>query len=342
MTGLPAMPERDQRVLEMKVLVLQSSIAAFFVAGALLGWFGTSGHAARAGAAWIGLYHVLHATYVLGWRGRGRPIPFIELATPMLDVSCITMAWVVLGDAQSPFWAVYLYALVGYGRRYVGRRYALLAGFIVVNMVAARALIAGEAGWATSFDSSLLTMVVLALAVASLSHAIGSAWRNAEHRARALSETDALTGIPNRRVFLERLETAATDASAEFALLMLDLDDFKGLNDEHGHLYGDRVLEHVARILRESVRTTDQVARYGGEEFVVLMPGASLSVAAELAERLRRDVLTLTPTTISVGCAVRRPGEPAESALRRADDLLLTAKRTGKNSVRTAELRLTA
>lgn len=339
--ALPTMPERDQRALERKVLVLQSGIATFFALGAALGWFGTRGEAALAGAAWVGAYHVLHAIYIIRWRIRRRPIRFVEALTPLLDVSCITTAWVVLGDAQSPFWAVYLYALVGYGRRYVGRRYAFLAGYIVVNMVLARAFIAQDSS-ARVFDSSLLTMMVLALAVASLSHAIGSAWRNAEHRARILAETDSLTGIANRRVFLERLQAIAGDPDAQFALLMFDLDDFKGLNDEHGHLYGDRVLEQVAHILNVNIRGAGEIARYGGEEFVAMVPGASLDDASAIAENLRLLILELTPTTVSVGCAARRPAEPAESVLRRADDLLLAAKRTGKNSVRTADVRLSA
>lgn len=340
--ALPEMPERDQRPLEKKVLVLQSCIAGLFVIGAVSGWFGSNHDAARAGAAWIGAYHVIHGIYVVRWRIRGRTIRLVELLTPMMDVSCITTAWVVLGDAQSPFWAVYLYTLVGYGRRYVGARYAVLAGYIVVNILLARAIIAGGPLNAGIFDSNLLTMMVLALAVASLSHAIGSAWRNAEHRARLLAETDSLTGIANRRVFLEQLDALAAEPAAGFALLMLDLDDFKRLNDEHGHLYGDRVLAQVARILDAGVAEQGQVARYGGEEFVVMMPGASLAAAAAVAEHLRHDVMAQAPTTISVGCALRRPGEPAESALRRADELLLDAKRTGKNSVRTEGLRLTA
>ncbi len=340
--ALPAMPERDQRPLEKKVLILQSCIAVFFVLGATRGWFGTHGSAARAGAAWIGAYHVVHAVYVIRWRIRGSAIRVVELLTPMLDISCITTAWVVLGDAQSPFWAVYLYALVGYGRRYVGVGYAVLASYVVVNIVLARAFIAHGSADPPVFDANLLTMVVLVSAVASLSHAIGSAWRNAEHRARLISETDSLTGIANRRVFFEHLQRLTADPTAGFGLLMLDLDDFKRLNDEHGHLYGDRVLEQVARILRANVRATDEIARYGGEEFVVLMPGASLTSATDVAERLRDDIMAATPTTVSVGCAVRRGDEPGESVLRRADQLLLAAKRTGKNSVRTESLRLSA
>ncbi|MEO8538620.1 MAG: GGDEF domain-containing protein [bacterium] len=335
---LSAMPERDLKVLEWRVLVLQSSIACFFVVGTLFGWFGTDSDTSKLGAMWIGLYHVIHAVYVLHWRVRGRNVKAVEFVTPLFDISCITTAWVVIGQAQSPFWAVYLYALVGYGRRYVGRRYFALAGFILVNMVLGRILIAnGELG-SVVFDANLLTMVVLGAAMASLSQAIGSAWRNAERRARTLAETDALTGISNRRVFLDQLDEYAADAGAGFALLMLDLDDFKRLNDEFGHLHGDEVLARVAQVLNANLREGDKVARYGGEEFVVFMPDTSLREAVEVAERLRLRVFEGTPTSVSVGCAVRALGDPAGAVLRRADDLLLTAKRNGKNAVRATPL----
>lgn len=340
--ALAAMSERDQRNLEWKVLVLQSTIAAFFVAGALTGWFGDRSTEARTGAAWIGSYHVLHAWYVLQWRARRNGIAFMERITPLLDVSCITTAWIVIGDAQSPFWAVYLYALVGYGRRYHGRPYLVFSSFIVVNMISAHMVIERQSISPGVLDARLVTMTVLAVAMASLSHAISSAWRNAERRARMLSEVDSLTGIANRRIFLERLEAVAKDTESEFALLMLDLDDFKRLNDEFGHLHGDEVLARVARVLSEGLREGDQVARYGGEEFVVMMPDITLREATEVAERLRATVFEFTPMSVSIGCAVRTNGESAESVLRRADDLLLAAKRNGKNTVRVSDLRRSA
>jgi|GEM_PF-1137002 len=340
--GVPGMGERDQRKLEKQVLGLQSAIAGFFVAGVLLGWFGTRSEAAQASAGYIAAYHVLHAWYVVRYRIPGRPSKVVEWATPLLDVSCITTAWVVLDQAQSPFWAIYLYALVGYGRRYHGVRYFVLATFIVLNVVLGRLAISLNDSQAAMINADLVTMVVLTVAMASLSHAIGSAWRNAERRARMLAETDPLTGISNRRVFLERLDRLAEDPGQGFAVLMLDLDDFKRLNDEYGHLHGDDVLANVAGLLSENVRETDSIARYGGEEFVVAMPGASLGDAVEVAERLRQAVLEATPTSISVGCAARKPGESAASVLKRADDLLLTAKRTGKNAVRSAALKRSA
>jgi len=336
------MPERDQRKLEKQVLALQSAIAFFFVAGTLLGWFGTHSAASQIGAAWIAGYHVVHAFYILRYRVPGRPIRWVEWVTPLFDVSCITTAWVVLGEAQSPFWAVYLYALVGYGRRYHGRRYFVLAGFIVANVVFGWLAISMNDEQPLTMNAYLLTMVVLVVAMASLSHAIGAAWRRAERQARILAETDYLTGIANRRVFLERLEAMAEDPAARFSLLMLDLDDFKRLNDEFGHIHGDDVLARTATILSENVRDGDLVARYGGEEFVVAMPNLSLSDATVIAERLRHAVFEETPASISIGCAVRERGESAQSALKRADDLLLTAKRTGKNAVRSSALRRSA
>ena len=337
-----AIPERDQRKLERQVLVLQSAIAGFFVLGVLLGWFGTQSNASKVGAGWIAGYHIVHAIYILSYRVPGRPIGAVEAVTPMLDVSCITTAWVVLGQAQSPFWAVYLYALVGYGRRYHGWRYLILACFVVLNVVFGRLAITHANGQAAMMNADLLTMAVITSAMASLSHAIGSAWRHAERRARTLAETDPLTGIANRRVFLERLERIAQDPGEEFALLMLDLDDFKRINDEYGHLRGDDVLATVARLLSDNIRKTDQVARYGGEEFVIAMPQASLAEATAMADRLRGRVFDATPASVSIGCAVRDRGEPFDSVLKRADDLLLSAKRTGKNAVRSTTLRRSA
>lgn len=339
---LLARPERDQRNLEWKLLMLQSAIASFFVLGAFSGWFGARDHATTSGAAWVGGYHLFHAFYVLHWRARGKSLALVEHLTPLFDISCITMAWVVIGDAHSPFWAVYLYALVGYGRRYHGRPYLALSGFILVNMISARMIIGRESVSLAMVDAALLTMTVLAVAMAALSHTIGSAWRAAERHARSLSEIDSLTGIANRRIFLERLETLAENPDNGFSLLMLDLDDFKRLNDEFGHLHGDEVLAQVARVLRDNIREGDQVARYGGEEFVVMMPETALRESTDVAERLRLMVFEQTPMTVSIGCAVRTDNESAETVLRRADDLLLAAKRNGKNTIRASDLRRTA
>lgn len=338
---LQAMPALDRGRLELQVLVLQCTIAGFFVFGALSGMFGQGGAATVAAAGWVAGYHAWHAWYVVRRRIPGQPSAFVEALTPVLDVSCITVAWVVLGSAHSPFWAVYLYALVSYARRYFGWRYFALSGFIVANLIVGRMMISANNGNAL-IDADLVTMVLLAITLASNSQAVGAGWRRAERQARILAETDPLTGIANRRIFLDELETLANASSAPFALLMLDLDDFKRLNDQHGHLYGDDVLQRVASVLAENVRTGDRVARYGGEEFVVAMPRTQVEDATFIAERLRQAVSASTATTVSVGCAVREAGETADQVLKRADDMLLMAKRTGKDRVRWQELRKSA
>jgi len=319
-------PAEHARV-ERHVLALQSIIALSFSVAALSGLIGDPGPLRNACVAWILGYHAVHAWYVLGFRAPGRPIFWVEAATPLLDATCITAGLAALGDPSSPLWALYLYLLVGHARRYRGFAYLGIAAWTMVN-VAAGHLILEQA-----IDGHAVMMVLLTAAMAALSHATGSAWRRVERQSRLLAETDPLTGIANRRTFYERLEELATVDAQPFAILMLDLDDFKSLNDEHGHQRGDEVLVHVARILRDNVRAEDLLARYGGEEFIVAMPEASVEEAQTVAERLRAAVADSTPTSVSIGCAVRAFGEIPDDVIRRADGLLLEAKRTGKNSV---------
>ena len=162
-----------------------------------------------------------------------------------------------------------------------------------------------------------------------------------------LATVDALTGISNRRHFDKRLTEEIQRSRrehSELALLMIDIDDFKALNDARGHQSGDAVLRDVADILRRSIRSFDVCARYGGEEFAILMPGASTSTAYQIAERIRRHTEAhfsdnwrysagVRPT-LSIGVA-NATGETSGSALvETADAALLWAKAAGKNVVK--------
>ncbi len=334
-TRYPAL-SGGRRRLELQVLLLQTSLAAFYCALVTIPIVSRPGTAWIWATAWIAGYHVLHAGYVLGWRIRGRPVPLIEVGTPLLDISCVTAGWVALGDPNSALWGIFLYALVGYSRRIHGWAYTGVAVFIAANLAVGRWLMEVASG-KSAFDSNLLIGLGLVAAVAGIASAIGSAWRRAERQARQLAEVDPLTGIANRRTFLVRLELIAADPDAEFAVLMLDLDDFKQLNDEFGHLHGDEVLVRVARVLDANLRASDLLARYGGEEFVVAMPDASVGEAGLIADRMRLAVRQTTPTSVSVGCAQREPGEGVEGVIRRADAMLLTAKRHGKNRTYVSE-----
>lgn len=148
--------------------------------------------------------------------------------------------------------------------------------------------------------------------------------------------TDPLTRVSNRRCLDESLDSmfALMERYEEpFSLAIFDIDHFKQVNDQKGHLFGDRTLQAVARILDETVRDTDIVARYGGEEFVAVMPHTTLDDACHFAERVRVAVESELSLTISGGVAVAAEGDNAQSLLSRADAALYSAKAGGRNCI---------
>ncbi len=174
--------------------------------------------------------------------------------------------------------------------------------------------------------------------------------RDTLHDGLRLAMTDPLTGLFNRRYALPHLARVAENAARcghPFAVMVLDLDRFKRINDTYGHAAGDRVLCEVAARLRSNVRSVDLIARIGGEEFLVVMPDTDLKSARIAAERLRR-VTSGTPialgggndpivVTASIGVSIcGRDGDgsaPVEAMMERADRALLGAKSTGRNQV---------
>lgn len=166
------------------------------------------------------------------------------------------------------------------------------------------------------------------------------ALRNARlyEQARHAAERDSLTGLRNRRVFWDDLRGALrrTAPDEPIALAVLDVDDFKQVNDRHGHATGDRVLCHVADRLQRSLRAGDQVYRVGGEEFAALLPSCepetALGVLMRAVEAVGRARDPLPRVTISVGVATAvRPDVPPDALFRAADDALYRAKRDGKD-----------
>ncbi|WP_439537023.1 PAS domain S-box protein [Methyloversatilis sp.] len=165
----------------------------------------------------------------------------------------------------------------------------------------------------------------------------------AEEAIRILANTDALTGLANRRHFLEIAEEEFARAqryNTPLAVLMADLDFFKGINDRYGHAGGDTVLRHFAITLSSLLRDSDSAGRVGGEEFAVLLPHTALDGAQAFAERLMECIATtppdidgtLAPYTLSIGISEFGPGSKDFSALLRcADDALYRAKHNGRN-----------
>ena len=167
--------------------------------------------------------------------------------------------------------------------------------------------------------------------------------KRVEEELRALSVTDALTGIRNRRYFQERLtsEMARVErGSGGLAVIMLDIDHFKRINDQHGHAVGDRVLQAVCQRIAQRLRRTDVFCRLGGEEFVVLCPDtdsdSAYSLALELWEGLRAaPIEDVGVITASFGIATWRAGEGADALLLRADSGVYAAKQAGRDRVET-------
>jgi len=158
---------------------------------------------------------------------------------------------------------------------------------------------------------------------------------------RRLSVTDELTGLRNRRAFEERLVvefSMSRRRRRELAVLLLDVDDFKHINDRWGHAAGDAVLRRLAAILRTTVRLPDLVARYGGEEFVILLPESGIEsghgFSRRLMQRIRSEPWDHAPVTVSIGLAALDDTlNNGFQLVSMADEALYTAKRTGKDRV---------
>jgi diguanylate cyclase (GGDEF)-like protein len=186
--------------------------------------------------------------------------------------------------------------------------------------------------------------VVLALIAIGILAAIGAvlgvfaAVRSRRNRHFAqLAMCDALTGVGNRRRLDRDLAIEAANGDTPVAVIMVDVDHFKRINDEHGHDAGDQALRAVADVLRLEVRTGDVVYRYGGEEFCVLLAQTNTTEAGEVAERIRYAVSRMAlavdePMTVSIGVALGKGAHVAQTMLR-ADEALFKSKDGGRDRV---------
>lgn len=170
--------------------------------------------------------------------------------------------------------------------------------------------------------------------------------KNELEKARMVANTDELTGVPNRRGFntiIKKLSETAQEENTPFALILIDIDFFKSINDKFGHLIGDSVLRYLAKQLDSETKGKDSIARIGGEEFVILLPQTEYQNALKLADTLRQKVASFTlkvkgqdkplKLTISAGVATYQIGEDIEKLIERADKALYQAKKSGRNKV---------
>lgn len=165
-----------------------------------------------------------------------------------------------------------------------------------------------------------------------------------------LANVDSLTGLLNRRAILKKLDEQMKNTRRyrdELSVLMLDIDHFKGVNDNYGHVTGDNVLEKIAALLQNRIRDTDAVGRYGGEEFLIILRRAEFSSVLPVAERIQKAIRTarmrntkgdVFSITVSQGLARYKPGDDRHSLILRADAALYMAKQNGRDRIETFEV----
>ncbi len=201
----------------------------------------------------------------------------------------------------------------------------VLHTLFIVNAVGAAALLYMYAGAVHSRAERAQQLATLAL-----------------KHAGDLAETDALTGLANRRPAMARLEELSRPGRRKYSIALLDFDHFKLLNDEYGHACGDQVLSVIGREIHKSVRHADMIARWGGEEFLILLPDTGIGDASRLMERVRQSVDEADVfcgqhnhhVTVSIGVIEGTGDGKSEEAIKRADAALYEAKDAGRNQVR--------
>lgn len=203
----------------------------------------------------------------------------------------------------------------------------------------------GLNGWRT--DSSGLRIAILVPAIVApifsfIQLSLIAQLERARESLQKLSITDELTQTFNRRHFMavaQQLFAVSQRNNKPFSLILFDADDFKKINDTHGHLVGDRVLKHIADLTRINIRAGDLLARFGGEEFIVLLPEASALKAFDVAQRIQQSlwenpVAQNVHPTVSIGIATFKPNMLSlDDLLCNADDALYRAKNAGKNRI---------
>src|SRR4051812_23926464 len=252
----------------------------------------------------------------------------------VLSVLVLGAGVVLTGGAHSPATSWVLVPALALPARFTRR--GLHAGIVILIVALAVVTIGVDPNEVADEPQLFLFPAALVLAAVAMSMALRSA--EIEHRSEAV--IDQLTGMLNRKALESRkveLEQQARVSGQPVGLIVCDIDNFKGVNDTHGHTAGDAVLKDVAYRIRKELRAYDLAYRLGGEEFVVLVPGAKLDWTVVLAERLR-EATRATPiegisVTASFGCAASRDGLDFRELFEQADEALYRAKAGGRDRV---------
>ena len=310
---------------------------------------------------WLGFYVWTRRFYV----SRGSKTSRLLLVTIAAHIVTGTAVCYALGPYSAVSGLITVTALL-LGMVLLERRWLWTAvgGWLLSMSLMHLASRAGVLPFSSLFEASFeqldITQVAAERAVAAaliyiplaliMDHLI-SAWRQDERSLFEAAQLDSLTGAYTRGFAMSVMERALIKAGRDgtpLAILMLDLDHFKRINDAHGHARGDLVLQQTTRAMQSALRAGDIVGRFGGEEFVVLLPGADLKQATGAAERCRAAVQKMKSSsapylavTASVGVAAfPEHGERLDTLLKASDTAMYSAKANGRNRIETAQSRM--
>jgi diguanylate cyclase (GGDEF)-like protein len=325
-------PAYLRRVAAFRIALLAVYVASLAVSSSPLDWRWQLAFAAF--VATNGIAHAVHAAVAIR---SGRLVAWVWWFAPFADLAAVATIMATQPPDLALVWGVAIIPLLFFSAAISWRTpYLILtwlagaAGFIAALTV--------HSQFGERFDSGEVAIALTLLLVGSIVIVRTAVHLRAlTNQLESQSRTDALTGLMNRRAFADHLHQPALVApSTRFrpAVLVVDVDNFKRINDAYGHDIGDDRLREVADMLRAFVRREDLVYRYGGDEFVIIAPVADEAEAAVLAERIREAVHFNTETRISIGYAVAPSDAPdLTKALRGADRALLEAKRRGRGLV---------
>lgn len=261
----------------------------------------------------------------------------------LADLGLVSTLAILTGGLWSRFVILFVGIAVMYSLEFglrIGLASALGAGLCLFVMF-------GRFPLGTAFVSRFAMFTSFFLFIAWFTGSMSDDERTLRARLATLASTDSLTGLFNKHQLYERLDLEvgrAQPGSAGFALLTLDVDSFKSINDTHGHLVGDEVLRTIAGVMRTAVRTQDTVYRFGGEEFAIVLPGANTASAVMIGERIRQAIashefrtdegLVVGHLTVSIG-VVTFPdhAETTRELLSLVDQALYGSKARGKDRI---------
>jgi diguanylate cyclase (GGDEF)-like protein len=297
-----------------------------------------------------GLMSIMVLATGLAYQRLGGPVPLLSLSAA--DLALLLLMLVGMQAVNDLGMRVY----IGFRDRRFPRDASVFPfivesgaglGGILVAIIFNRMELAVVALLLVVLSLGMLTLTELARLRSGLETIVGDRTRSLQEKTlelERLATHDPLTGLRNRRSADDYLDERIAEFErygGAFSVALVDLDDFKRINDDHSHEAGDCVLQAVAARMAGSARGTDLVARYGGEEFVICFPGTDLAAAVEACEKIRLDVAGMAwdgltaglRVTLSAGVAEMRPGLSRRTLLGEADHALHDAKATGRNRI---------